>query len=302
MQFINFINAFMNTLSKLKKISAAALMLIGFPFFAVADIAPVEMNVSSFNMMLLATRVNPNPKFTEYSKVTMRAWEKRKDMLMPLFKYHDFDICGAQELKTKQLEYLFPNDVYAYVDNTPSIKSIYMSNVIIYKKGRFEVLDSGVFLLTQSKGDRHCQWAKFKEKKSGREFFVFNIHAEAHNGKLLRLESAKTVVSKISEIAKGSVFFLTGDFNAQKGSPEMDVYFNSGILRDAKEISKTPVYGPKTNGAFQYEKGAVDLKGTPIDFIFVSRGVNVEKFAVLSDNDSGIYPSDHLPLAARVKF
>ena len=68
---------------------------------------------------------------------------------MPLFKYHDFDFCGAQELNTKQLEYLFPNDVYAYVDDTPSIKSIYMSNVIIYKKGRFEVLDSGVFILTQ---------------------------------------------------------------------------------------------------------------------------------------------------------
>ena len=70
-------------------------------------------------------------------------------------------------------------------------------------------------------------------------------------------------------------------------------------LRDAREVSAEPAYGPQ--GTFEDFK--LDSKlPERIDYIFVGRGVEVLKYAALTDSVEARFPSDHLPVAARVRL
>ncbi len=259
------------------------------------------MNVMSFNMLYLSDK----PESSESHAVSVKVWPIRKDMLLPLLKFHDVDICGSQELRQPQLEYLFPDKIYAYVDDGKA-ENLWARNCIIYRKSRFEVLESGKFWLVRGGRDKHgksaryCQWAKFKDLRSGAEFYHFNLHNEHRNMPDRRLEAANVVLENIAQIAKGKPAFLTGDFNATDKNPEMKPLLDSELLSDAKKVSATPPYGPATCGCFKYERGPVGLKGSPIDFIFCPKTAKVESFGVLTDNVGGVYPSDHFPILARV--
>ncbi len=252
-------------------------------------------------MMFKSDVPNPNPAYFEYTKMTIRAWEVRKDMLMPLLKFHEIDICGSQELRNPQLEYLFPDKDYAYVDSAVASK-VWMKNVVIYRKDKYRPLSDGFFMINPGKKNgRYCQWVKFLDLNTNGEFFVFNLHND-HLKPELRLAASKLVLEKIPEIAKGLPFLLTGDFNAYIDSGEMKPYSESAIMSEAKSISVLSPYGPKTSGCFPYEKFPAITKGAPIDFIFVSKGIKVLKFGVLTDCRNGSYPSDHFPVVAKIEI
>src|SRR5690606_7802490 len=81
---------------------------------------------------------------------------------------------------------------------------------ILYNPDKFVLLESDVFWLSETPNvpstgwdasDRRvCQWAKFKEKNTGKVFYYFNAHFywRKHTAKQ---ESGPLVVSKIKEIA-----------------------------------------------------------------------------------------------------
>jgi endonuclease/exonuclease/phosphatase family metal-dependent hydrolase len=53
-----------------------------------------------------------------------------------------------------------------------------------------------------------------------------------------------------------------------------------------------------TFNAFKFDSPLKDK----IDYIFVNKGFKVQKFGVLSDSKDLRYPSDHLPIIARLSF
>src|SRR5690606_19046133 len=95
---------------------------------------------------------------------------------------------------------------------------------ILYKKDRFELLDSGVFWLSETpevrsigwdaSDHRVCNWGKFREKFSGKEFFFFNTHFYWRK-EIARKESGPLMAIKIKEIAGDSPTIITGDFNSR---------------------------------------------------------------------------------------
>ena len=237
---------------------------------------------------------------------------------MPLIKnflfYHDVDVCGSQELYKNQIADITEavKDKYEIFGTTTSPSADKLNkrnhnNVIFYKRDRFELLDSGVFWLSEtpekeSKGwtaryPRNCNWGKFKDKNTGKEFFIFNTHFH-HIGNDVRVNSAKLFVKKIKEIAGDNTFYAMGDLNATPDSQPIKIIKDSGFMIDAKEVCKTPLYG----STFTDNYGYTGKKSIWIDWVFVSKNVEIQKYAVFSECFDGVWLSDHFPLLLKTNI
>lgn len=283
----------------------------------------VSFNLSSFNMWVCE------------SKYERAAWEKRKDFVIPLLHFNEIDVCGAQEPFWEMLEHWEPQlGDLKYVcriykkkytrEDFADRKNPHMDmrlkmhhNPIFYNSCNFDVLKDGMFYFSPTpdeessgfdpeKGQRRtCVWAKLREKNSGAEFFVFNVHYD-HINKDERLKSSRVLVKKIKNITEkensqdGKKFplFITGDFNSTLDEECLHEILDSGLVRDSLSSSIRPPYGPTTRPPAKSSTTRRKL----IDHIFVSPEVEVEKYGVLTDNVGGVYPSDHFPILIRAKI
>ncbi len=284
----------------------------------------VSIRIASYNMA-----------FCRNTDDFVKTWQPRKEYLMKVLRDYDFDICGAQEPYAFQIKYLQQQaPEYAYVETfvaneTPEIfakrkpnavnnKYVLpnMNNPIWYKKAMFDVLDSGKFWFSntpdvQSGGweynrsdkERHCTWAKFKHKPSGKEFFVFNLHLICHNHQKNHPDSikiAKLLLKKVNEIAKDKTVFVMGDFNADDEHICLNILNNSDVLKNSRLISKQKEL--ESNTSFISFAPAENRYHAIIDHILVSKDVKVGKFALKNPIYNGVYPSDHLPIYIDAKF
>ena len=233
---------------------------------------------------------------------SLNAWSYRKDNVNALIRYHDIDVTGTQEGFLHQLKDICELPGYAYTGaGRDDGLSAGEHSAIVYKKDRFELLESGDFWLSETpdkpgKGwdatccNRICSWAKFKEKKTGQTFYFFSVHFD-HQGRVARLESGKLMVKKMQEIVKDAPVICVGDFNS---TPETEqIQLLSTYLNDARKVTRLPPYGPE--GTFNRRFGNPVGEGR-IDYIFVSADIQVLKYASLTDNNGKYYPSDHLPV------
>ena len=272
-----------------------------------------------FSFLLIGTMFSQNAGTLNIATYNLRmdtptdgenAWPNRKDMVKALVQFHDFDIFGTQEGFVHQLKGICELDAYDYVGvGRDDGKEAGEHSAIIYKKDRFSVLDKGNYWLSETpdvpgKGwdatccNRICSWAKFKDKTTGKEFFFFNVHYD-HEGKEARRESSKLMISKIKSIAGNLPFFCTGDFNATPDSEPIQILYNDGTLIDSYKITKLPPYGPV--GTYQGFKIQTRPEGR-IDYIFVSKGIQINKHGVLTDINHNRLPSDHFPVVANVEW
>jgi endonuclease/exonuclease/phosphatase family metal-dependent hydrolase len=235
------------------------------------------------------------------------AWPKRKDNVKALVRFHDADILCVQEALPLQVDELLENTNYAMEGvGRDDGKRAGEFSAIYFDKSRFTRKDGGTFWLSEtpekpSKGwdaalNRVCSWVRLFDKKNKKEFLVFNTHYD-HIGVQARIESAKLLKRKIQEIAPKLPVVFTGDLNV---TPETEAIATiKSFLIDAKEASAEPAYGPAgTFNAFKFDSPLKDK----IDYIFVNKGFKVQKFGVLSDSKDLRYPSDHLPIIARLSF
>lgn len=268
-------------------------------------------------LLLLATGVNAQRKPTNYINVMSynirynnaadgeNAWPNRKDNVKALIKFHDTDILCVQEALSLQVDQLLEHTNYAMVGvGRTDGKRAGEFSAIYFDKDRFAKKDGGTFWLSDtpekpSKGwdaaiVRVCTWVRLYDKWSKKEFMVFNTHYD-HVGVQARIESAKLIKKKIQEIAPTLPVVLTGDLNV---TPETEAIATiKTFLTDTKEASIEPAYGPE--GTFNGFKFNAPLKER-IDYIFVNKGFNVQRFGVITDSKNLHYPSDHLPVAARL--
>jgi len=258
----------------------------------------LTMNVGTFNIRM------------DTDRDSLDAWTHRKEMVKGLARFHDFDIFGVQEAFKHQLDNILELENYAYVGSgRDDGKDAGEHSAIIYKKDKFDVLGNGDFWFAenpdvQGKGwdatccNRICSWAKFKDRRSGKEFFFFNSHYD-HQGREARKNSSILLLKKIEEIAGNNIFFCTGDFNATPDDEPIQILANDGRLKDSYKISVQPPYG--TEGTFNSFRLDSSMKGRS-DYIWVSEGVTVNKYGVLNDVQYGHFPSDHFPVLVNVTF
>ncbi|HEU4634216.1 MAG TPA: endonuclease/exonuclease/phosphatase family protein [Flavisolibacter sp.] len=224
--------------------------------------------------------------------------------------FHDVTVLGVQEALHEQVVDLQQRlTSFKYVGkgrDDGKQKGEYAA--IFYDTTRLQLLETQTFWLSEqptvpgSKGwdaaiTRIVTWAKFKDRKTKKQFYAFNTHFD-HMGKTARKESAALLLSKVKEIAGSYPSVVTGDFNAQPSDEPIQVITDSANpdhLTDSKSISITPHYGPAgTFNGFK-QKEATDQ---PIDYIFVKNGGRVLKHATLSQSWEGRFSSDHFPVLA----
>ncbi len=241
-------------------------------------------------------------------------WKQRLPEVCNLVKYHNFDIFGTQEGLYHQLENMkeqLPEMDYIGVGRDDG-KQAGEYSAIFYKKDKFKLLDSGNFWLANNSSKpnmgwdavciRICSWGKFKEKTSGKEFYMFNVHTD-HVGVKARKEGAKLILEKIKKIAGKKPVILTGDFNDDQTSDSYLLLNTTNQLRDSYELSPIKYANNGTFNSFNLTRKTDER----IDHIFVNNDFKVIRYGILTDiywdkNSLPRIPSDHYPVAAEVEF
>ncbi len=253
---------------------------------------PNEITFATYNL-----RFN-NPNDGE------NAWPNRKEEVKALVLFHDFDIFGTQEGLIGQLNDLLEMNEYAFIGvGRDDGETEGEHSAIFYKKERFELLDKGNFWLSETpekpsygweaRHRRICSWGKFKERQSGKIFFVFNAHFD-HQAIEARRQSGILVVKKMKEIAGKNTVLFMGDLNSTPDTEQIQTI--GGYLNDSYEISEMSPYGPVgTFNSFNF-MAPMDKR---IDYIFVNNDIVVKKYGVLTDSYDHKYPSDHQPVVIK---
>ncbi|WP_281235417.1 endonuclease/exonuclease/phosphatase family protein [Flavobacterium gelatinilyticum] len=237
------------------------------------------------------------------------AWPNRKEYFTSQIQFYSPDIFGVQEATPGQVDYI----ASALTDyNKFGIGreegGLGEACTIYYKKDRFKLEDSNTFWLSEtpdkvSRGwdaacNRVCTYGLFKDLKTKKSFYVFNIHLD-HMGEEARIKGVQLVLSKMAALnTKKYPAFLMGDFNSEPSTPQIAEI--KKVMDDTKDISKEKPFGPSgTFNDFKHNEPVTLL----LDYIFISKnsGLKVEKHAVLSDSKDLKYPSDHLPVYIEIK-
>ncbi|MFN0016477.1 MAG: endonuclease/exonuclease/phosphatase family protein [Saprospiraceae bacterium] len=237
------------------------------------------------------------------------AWPLRRAFLVRQLRFHAPDIFGIQEGLKRQVDFIqeqLPEFEHVGSGRDDGREAGEYS-ALFFRKNRFVALESGTFWLSErpdtvSKGwdaalPRICTWALLSDKDTKRKLWVLNTHFD-HIGKEARKSSAALIMNKIREKnPKGYPVVLMGDLNATPGSEP--IWMFSQELLDTRSHSIEPPFGPPgTFNGFRF-KEPVEVC---IDYIFVSHDLAIRQYAVLSDSWGCRYPSDHLPVYAKLEY
>jgi endonuclease/exonuclease/phosphatase family metal-dependent hydrolase len=273
------------------------LLLILF-FWLPVSLYSQELNIISFNIRLNTSHDGIN------------AWPHRSEMASGLLRFHDADIFGLQEALYEQIVDL-ENDLKDFewigVGRDDGQKGGEFCPVF-YKPGKFILLEHGNFWLSgtpekpglgwDAACNRLVTWGRFQSKVTGKQFLVLNTHFD-HRGMEARKNSAFLIREKIEEMTynKNLPVILTGDFNLTPDEEPVSVI--KKVLRDSRDISVEPPYGPE--GTYNGFKIDADLDRR-IDYIFVSGQIKILKYAALTDMKNKRFPSDHLPVFVKLRI
>lgn len=298
-----------------------AVRLIAALVFAIGCFAIPD----SFNATQLASNHTTDVSYIRVMTFNVRydeprdnanAWPNRKELVASMIRFHNADLVGVQEALKRQLEdldTLLPEYSRVGVGRADG-KTGGEYSAILYRKTRFESLESSTFWLSETPNvpspgwdaayPRIVTWAKFKDLKTGKIFFHFNTHFD-HRGVRARKESARLLLNRISQTGGELPVVVTGDFNFTESSEGYQLLTgkNSGesvssksVLRDTRYSSPHGHHGPTST--FNEFKALVP--GMKIDYVFVKGSIRVIQHGVLSDTWDGRFPSDHLPVLAEI--
>lgn len=239
-------------------------------------------------------------------------WTKRCQVMCDQINFESPDVLGMQEVLVGQL-----HDFQRLLDNYSSIgvgrddgKEAGEYAAIFYKNDRVKLLDSGNFWLNETPDVpklgwdaaciRICTWGKFKDLRTKKKFYFFNLHMD-HVGVVARREAAKLVVSRIKEMAQDAPVVLTGDFNVDQTDEIYGIFAHSGILKDSYENARIRFAENGTFNSFKVETKT----DSRIDHVFVSPSFKVEAYGLRTDSywaKGRRNLSDHYPVFVKLSF
>ncbi len=167
---------------------------------------------------------------------SINSWENRNDWVVDQLIQTKPDVFGIQEGLHHQVEYLDSALTdYKYVGvgrDDGNTGGEYTA--IFYKTSKLDVVNSDTFWLSETPDtvsvgwdasmERISTWARFRDVKSNKEFWVFNAHLD-HIGAKSRKNSLKLIRQYVEENNEDRLpIILMGDFNAEpKSEPLSDL-------------------------------------------------------------------------------
>lgn len=238
-------------------------------------------------------------------------WTKRCQVMCDQINFESPDVLGMQEVLVEQLhDFQRLLDDYSYIGvGRDDGKEAGEYAAIFYKNDRVKLLDSGNFWLNETPDVpklgwdaaciRICTWGKFKDLRTKKKFYFFNLHMD-HVGVVARREAAKLVVSRIKEMAQDAPVVLTGDFNVDQTDEIYGIFTHSGILKDSYENARIRFAENGTFNSFKVETKT----DSRIDHVFVSPSFKVEAYGLRTDSywaKGRRNLSDHYPVFVKLR-
>ena len=184
-------------------------------------------------------------------------------------------------------------------------------NVIFFRTDKFEFVGSGCYWLSEdplisgsmsweTNRARHCNWVRLRDKKTGKEFRILDIHLD-HISDAARREQIKIIVRECEQYSKDFPQILCGDFNAGiKSAPIKYIHAQDGWKEMYEDIHGMGEYG-YTCHAF-LGPNHKSKSNRRIDFIFHRGNVQTLSCDVVTDHVGNMYPSDHYFIEANFRI
>ena len=280
------------------------------------------MSTTSFNLATF------NVRFATSADKGELSWERRVPRMAEVVRRHRFDVFGVQEGSSNIVAGLLrelPDFAHAGEVTSPTAEGV----GIFYRRDRFRLVEKDFFWLSETPdvpGSRpkNPQWSKstkwtraatallLEDVTTGRRFRYVNTHLNHKGPRALKVFELDVIFHRVIDAAlgRGECVVLTGDMNAKfpdadtpealralstdairQLAPTNPIARVMGSLKDASLVSETPPEGP-----FHTFTGWKDAPVARIDYVFVSPGVKVRRYAVLDDRIDGQLPSDHYPV------
>jgi endonuclease/exonuclease/phosphatase family metal-dependent hydrolase len=257
-------------------------------------------------------------------------WELRKEAVAMQIHEVDPDILCLQEALRHQL-----NDLHELV---PGYEEVGVGRddgveageycAILIRDGFRSIAESGTFWLSDTPDvpgstswgnniTRIATWAEL-EDSAGHVFTVYNTHLD-HESQQSREFSADLLRRMIIHSGAGP-FIIAGDFNAGEDNRAIQimttVYDNlplvmpgpqSHLDEERRELDHFQpfrdsfrVLHPNADSVGTYNSWTGVRTGEKIDYVFVSKSIDVLDAGILHQPVNGRYTSDHFPVYARV--
>jgi len=157
------------------------------------------------------------------------AWPNRRQAVIELIRKYNPDLFGLQEALIDQIHEIHDGlghySWFGVGRDDGAVRGEF--SPVFYRDGRYELLDGSTFWLSETPAvpgsmgwDAACPrvvtWVKLQDKSSGEILFFFNTHFD-HMGDTARMESARSLMEKIKDIAGDYPVVVTGEFVVHLG-------------------------------------------------------------------------------------
>ncbi len=235
-------------------------------------------------------------------------WSARKDNVCEMLASYQPDLLGMQEVLHSQLEDLkqgLPQYTVIGVARDDGMQSGEYCP-IFFNTERFELLDQGNFSLSEQpdvfgiKGwdasyNRIATWVILRDKTTNGKLAYFNTHLD-NDGQIARREGISLILKKMQELAPGLPIILTGDFNCTP-QEEPSQCLEEASMKSAIKVAET-TDGPSWSF---HDFGRLALEDRPmLDYIYVTKHVQVRQYRNIEDRPETGYYSDHNPVMAEL--
>ncbi|MCP5522410.1 MAG: endonuclease/exonuclease/phosphatase family protein [Verrucomicrobiales bacterium] len=245
------------------------------------------------------------------------SWTRRRDLVVKTIRDTNPDLLGMQEVLVFQADFVkrgLPEYAFHGVGRDDGKEAGEFSPVM-WRKDRFELLDSGHFWLSEtpeipgSMGwdtsiTRMVSWVALRDLRAGgRELVYANTHFD-HRGPQARLESAKLIQRKAGDVPPGMPIILTGDFNTTEDDPPYAV-----LVKGAGETggvrfhdSYRVVHPERSPDEVSFNGWKPVVKGSRIDWVLYTDGFTTVEAHINRVRENGRVPSDHYPVDALLRW
>jgi endonuclease/exonuclease/phosphatase family metal-dependent hydrolase len=260
--------------------------------------ASADLDVMTFNLRYASDR-------------TPNSWAQRRPAMRTLLDVEKPDLIGTQEGLPAQLRDI-RNDLgagYDYIGMGRNGGDSGEHTAIFYNRARLAPQKAGNFWLSttpQVPGSkswgagniRMLTWALFTDLRSGTRFYAVNTHLD-NNSENARRQAAKLITARLAAF-DSLPMVLTGDFNspAQSSSAVYQLLIDHAGFRDT--WTTAPRRGPPYATIHNYRP--LVSNGERDDWILTTPGVTALAALMNTYRRGSQYPSDHLPVQARLRL
>ncbi|MBQ8817712.1 MAG: endonuclease/exonuclease/phosphatase family protein [Clostridia bacterium] len=220
---------------------------------------------------------------------------------------NDVDVLGTQEDGADHSNFFIENLKTYDIQKGDSDEG----NYIYWKKDKFNVIKKGYYFLSdtpekRSKFDgsnhyRTMTYVILEVKETGKQFFFVNTHLDYQAKEEVRVKQIDVLTSLVKKLNKNDLpLVILGDFNTTQttsGSAILHFMSDNPNLGMTSKVAKT-----KNDTGGTLVNGFVDRDNRFVfDYIFVSTDtVYTKYYTVVNNIKNGKYPSDHLPVLAKI--